>query len=76
MIVSVISKPLAEKYLTPNTSGPNDTTAQPQRIFLAITANRLLSVMQYKSSIMKIIQVITAVIKGAKFAYPNGVRSK
>lgn len=76
MIVSVISTPITEKYLMPSTSGPNDTTAQPQRIFLAITANRLLSATQYISNIMKITQDIMAVIKGAKFAYPNGVKSK
>lgn len=76
MIVSVISTPITEKYLMPSTNGPNDTTAQPQRIFLAITANRLLSAMQYISNIMKMMQDIMAVINGAKFAYPNGVRLK
>jgi len=73
---SVIRPATKEKYSIPKINGPSDITIATYKIFFALTAIPTLPFMQNISSNTKIKHVIIAVSRGAKFAYPNGVKSK
>ena len=70
---SVIKPATKEKYSIPKTNGPSDVTIATYNIFFALIAMRTLPFMQKIISSKKITQVRIAVIRGAKFAYSNGV---
>ena len=74
--VTVIIAPTTEKKLMPNARGPSEIAAQTTRIFLAAMAKRCFPVTTNTASSSNTITVITAVISGAKFAYPKGIISK
>jgi len=73
---SVISAPVTEKKLTPKIRGQSDKTVAMQRSNFAMFSDFLFPVKQYTVSTAKITHVMTAVINGAKLAYPNGVKLK
>lgn len=73
---SVIRVATKEKYAMPKTNGARDITIATYKMFLALIAMRTLPFIQKIRSNTKTKQVIIAVRKGAKFAKPNGVKSK
>ena len=71
-----INAPTREKKLIPYSNGPNDKIEAMQREAFANDNIRGLLVNKYTTNNARITHVASAVRSGAKFAYPNGVKSK
>ena len=68
--------PTTERKCGPSINGPKEMAEHTHRMFFAALDKLSFPVKQYITKIKRTMQVITAVISGAKFAYPNGVKSK
>ena len=73
---AVMSAPTTEKNRMPSSSGHNEIAMVTYKNFFATLAQPCLPVRQYIMNNSAIMQVSSAVIKGEKFAYPNGRRLK
>ena len=74
--VKEINAPTIEKKLIPNNNGHKDIITFINNTILVTVIKLRLPVMQYTPKKIRIIQVINAVINGAKLAYPKGTKSK
>ena len=68
--------PTAEKYSNPNTSGSSEITNAAPEIIAVGFSSLALFLRAHTNANTVSITVSSAVISGAKFAYPKGVKLK